>query len=272
MSDLLDRVRDHYDAVGLKDRLKAALRALGPDDQPLTIDDLAGVDQFHTRGLAATADLAELAGVGPDDRVLDVGSGLGGPARLLAQTYGCQVTGIDLSAPFVEAAGYLSARTGQEGRTRFQVASALALPFDGGAFDLALLQHVAMNIADRAGLYREIRRVLRPQGRLAIFDVVSRGGQPDYPTPWARTSAESFLLTAEATRQAAEEAGFRTVAERDDTGLAKAWIGRLWEAGPPPPPNLGVVMGPDFPQLAANLGRALLDGRVGVLSAVFEAA
>jgi SAM-dependent methyltransferase len=271
MSDTLDHIRDHYDAIGLKGRLEAALRTFGPEDQPLKVADLAGVDQFHTRGLAATADLAALAGVGPNDVVLDVGCGLGGPARFLAETYGCHVTGIDLSAPFVEAAEYLSARTGQGRMTDFRVANALEAPFDGAAFDLALLQHVAMNIADRPRLYREMRRVLRPSGRLAIFDVVAREGQPDYPTPWARTSAESFLLTASDTRQTVERAGFRTLVARDDTDLARTWVGRLWEAGPPPPPNLGLVMGPDFPQLAANLGRALLDGRVGVLTAVFEA-
>jgi sarcosine/dimethylglycine N-methyltransferase len=272
MTDLLDGVRDHYRATGLTERLKAALAALGPEDQPLTPQQLGALDQFHTRGLAATAELAKLAGITADMSVLDVGSGVGGPARFLAATYGCRVTGVDLSEPFVDAARYLTERTGQNGQVSFQTASALELPFDDGRFHVVLLQHVAMNIADRAQLYREIRRVLNSGGRFATFDVVLNSGEPHYPVPWARTPATSFLLTAAATREAIEPAGFRALAWQDDTEMAKAWFAQMRAAGPPPSPNLGVVMGPDFAQLAANLGRNLMEGRLGILTAVFEAA
>src|SRR5438094_376238 len=133
MTDALDDVRDHYRATGLTERLKTALLAFGPEDQRLTPEQLGALDQFHTRGLAAT--------------------------------YGCRVTGVDLSEPFVDAARYLTERTGQSGQVSFQTASALELPFDDGHFDAVLLQHVAMNISDRARLYREIRRVLKTGGR-----------------------------------------------------------------------------------------------------------
>jgi hypothetical protein len=129
-----------------------------------------------------------------------------------------------------------------------------------------------MNISDRARLYGEIRRVLKSGGRFATFDVVLNSGEPHYPLPWARTPATSFLLTADATREAIAPAGFRTLAWQDDTEAAKAWAAQLRAAGPPPPPNLGVVMGPDFAQLVANLGRNLMEGRLGILTAVFEAA
>src|SRR6266702_2183445 len=164
MTDVLDGVRDHYRATGLTERLKTALTSLGPEDQRLTPEQLGALDQFHTRGLAATAELAKLAGVTADMSVLDVGSGVGGPARFLAAMYGCQVTGVDLSEPFVDAARYLTERTRQSGQVSFQTASALELPFDDGCFDVALLQHVAMNISDRARLYREIHP-LRGEGR-----------------------------------------------------------------------------------------------------------
>jgi ubiquinone/menaquinone biosynthesis C-methylase UbiE len=272
MTELLDGVRDHYRATGLAERLRTALAALGPEDQRLTPQQLGALDQFHTRGLAATAELAELAGVAADTSVLDVGSGVGGPARFLAATHGCRVTGVDLSEPFVDAARYLTERTGQSGQVSFQTASALELPFDDGHFDVALLQHVAMNIADRARLYREIRRVLKPDGKFATFDVVLNSGEPHYPLPWARTPATSFLLTAAATREAIESAGFRTLAWQDDTEAAKAWIAQLRASGPPPSLNLSVVMGSDFSQLSANLGRNLMEGRVGILTAVLEAA
>src|SRR5258708_16852277 len=126
--------------------------------------------------------------------VLDVGLGVGGPGRFLAATYGCRVTGIDLSEPFVDAARYLTERTGQSGQVSFQAASALDLPFDDGRFEAVLLQHVAMNIADRKLLSHEIRRVLKAGGRFATFDVVSIHREPHYPLPWARTPATSFLL------------------------------------------------------------------------------
>ena len=272
MVDVLDGVRDHYRASGLTERLKTALTAFGPDEQRLTPQQLANVDQFHTRGLAATVELAKLAAITADMSVLDVGSGVGGPARFLAATYGCQVTGIDLSEPFVDAAHYLTKRTGQGERVSFETASALAIPFDDGRFDVVLLQHVAMNISDRARLYREIRRVLKLGGRFATYDVVLNSGDPHYPVPWARTPATSYLLTAAATREAIEAAGFRTLAWQDDTEAAKAWIAQLRALGPLPSPNLGVVMGPDFAQLSANLGRNLLEGRLGILTAMFEAA
>jgi SAM-dependent methyltransferase len=273
MNDVINGVRDHYRASGLAERLKTALAAFGPEDQQLTHQQLAPLDQFHTRGLAATVELARLAGITADMSVLDVGSGVGGPARFLAATYGCRVTGVDLSEPFVDAARYLTKRTGQSERVSFKTASALELPFGDGDFDVALLQHVAMNIAERARLYREIRRVLKPGGRFATFDVVLNGeAEPLYPVPWARTPDTSFLLTAAATRDAIEAAGFRTLVWQDDTEAAKAWAAQLRAAWPPSSPNLGVVMGPDFAPLAANLGRNIMEGRVGILTAVFEAA
>jgi sarcosine/dimethylglycine N-methyltransferase len=272
MTDVLDQVRDHYDAAGLAERLKTALAMFGPESKGLTPQQLAGLDQFHTRGQAATLELAKLARVTSDTSVLDIGSGIGGPARLLAQTYGCRVTGVDLSESFVEAARYLNQRTGQETDVSFQVASALDLPFHDAVFDIILLQHVAMNIADRERLYREIWRVLSPGGRFATYDIVSNGSEPHYPAPWAQTAETSFLLTAQATREAVERAGFRTLVWQDDTPIAKAWITKLRESGPPPAPNLGVVMGTGFGDALRNLGRSLMEGRIGVLTAVFEAA
>jgi SAM-dependent methyltransferase len=272
MTDVLDGVRDHYRATGLTERLKTVLAPLGPEDQRLTPQQLGTLDQFHTRGLAATAELAKLAGVTADMSVLDVGSGVGGPARFLAATYDCRVTGVELSEPFVDAARYLTERTGQSGQVSFQTASALELPFDGGLFDIVWMQHVAMNISDRARLYRELRRVLKSGGRFVTFDVVLNSGEPHYPLPWARTPATSFLLTAAATREAIGSAGFRALAWQDDTEAAKAWIAQLRASGPPPSLNLGVVMGSDFSQLSANLGRNLMEGRVGVLTAVLETA
>ena len=277
MAQDLDGVREHYAAAGLLDRLRAALGTLGPEERPLSPAQLGAIDQFHTRGHAATADLAELARVGRDDRVLDLGCGIGGPARLLAEARGCRVTGVDLSPEFVEAARYLSVRTGQQDMVEFLCASALALPLADASFDVVLLQHVAMNIEDRPRLYREIRRLLAPGGRFATYDVVRGQGEPLYPAPWARDARDSFLLDPRATREAVEAAGLRVAAWRDDTPMAQEWAAQLKAAAAAAPskparPGLGVVMGADFPLLAGNHASNLLEGRVGVLMAVFEAA
>jgi SAM-dependent methyltransferase len=277
MTDVIDPtegVRAHYRATGLTERLKAALAVFGADDARLTPQQLGSLDQFHTLGIQATSEIAELAGLGPSDAVLDVGCGIGGPARFLAASHGCRAHGIDLSEPFVDAARYLTERTGQGTRVTFEVGSALDLPVHDSEFDVVLLQHVAMNIVDRARLYRELRRVLRRGGRFATFDVVRTGGsadEPYYPVPWARTPQTSFLLDAAETTSVVCGAGFTVRAARDDTEAAKAWIRRMREAGPPPAPNLGVVIGADFMELATNLGRNLLEGRVGIFTAVFEA-
>ena len=274
MTQDLNGVGEHYATTGVVERLRAALAALGKEDRPLTTRELGAMDQFHTRGHAATAELAELAGIGAADRVLDLGCGIGGPARLIAETRGCRVVGVDLSEGFVEAARYLSLRTGQHERVEFHGGSALALDFADASFDVVLLQHVAMNIADRAGLYREIRRVLAPGGRFASYDVVRGDGEPRYPAPWARAAGDSFLLDAQATREAVEAAGLRVRVWRDDTTAARSWAAQLKAAAStsrPPTPGLGVVMGPDFAVLAGNHARNLLEGRVGVLMAVFEA-
>src|SRR5258708_10291716 len=135
MPDVLDGVRDPYRATGLTERLKPALTAFAPGEQRLTPQQLAALDQFHTRGLAATAELAKLAGITADMSVLDVGSGVGGPARFLAATYGCRATGVDLSHPFGDAARYLTPRSGRSAQVAFHTATALRLPFQQHPFD-----------------------------------------------------------------------------------------------------------------------------------------
>jgi SAM-dependent methyltransferase len=267
MTDTSIRVREHYSAAGLTDRIKQALATIAPEDQTLTVAQLAPLDQFHTRGIAATVELASAAGVESSTGVLDLGCGIGGPARYLATTFGCKVTGIDLSPGFIDAAIYLTARCRLSDRVTFQVGDALHLPFEDAAFDTVFLQHVAMNIEDRSALYRQVRRILRPGGRLATYDLVLRDGDVVYPAPWARDAATSFVLSEGDTRKALEGAGFEVVLWRDDTQIALDWV-KTAMAGPPPSGlNLGIVMGPDFPMIAANLARNIRENRLGVLSA-----
>ena len=268
MTDRTTLVRQQYDGSGLIDRIKKALAAVAPEDQTLTVAQLAPLDQFHIRGLQATAELASAAGVKPSTHVLDIGCGVGGPSRYLVTTFGCQVTGVDLSPGFIDAAVYLSGRCGLSERVTFRVGDALHLPLADDAFDTVFLQHVAMNIEDRAGLYAEIRRVLRPAGRFATYDLVRRDGDVVYPVPWAREASASFLLSEAETRAALERAGFEVLVWRDDTSLGLDWFQKLAAGPPPSDPNLGVIIGPDFPVISGNLARNLRESRLGLLAAV----
>uniref|UniRef100_Q021W9 Methyltransferase type 11 n=1 Tax=Solibacter usitatus (strain Ellin6076) TaxID=234267 RepID=Q021W9_SOLUE len=273
MSDITTKVREHYSATDLIDRIKSALAKSvagrhGASDAAACVAQLAPLDQFHTRGILATAELAGAAGVERSTRVLDVGCGIGGPARYLAATFECKVTGLDLSAGFIDAASYLTARCGLSDRVTFQVGDGHHLPFEDAGFDAVFLQHVAMNVEDRAGLYAEVRRMLPVGGRFATYDLVLRDGDVVYPVPWARDASTSFLLSEGDTRTALEQAGFKAVVWQDDTQTALDWFEAAVGGSRPGGLNLGVVMGPDFPALTANLARNLRENRLGVLSAV----
>jgi SAM-dependent methyltransferase len=263
-------LRDHYAASGLTDLIRSALTTIAPEGQTLTVAQLAPLDQFHTRGILATQELASAAGLERRSRVLDLGCGIGGPARYVAATFGCQVTGVDLRPGFIDAATYLTARCALSDRVTYQTGDALHLPFEDGAFDAVFLQHVAMNVEDRTGLYAEVHRVLSPGGRLATYDVVGCDGEVVYPVPWARDASTSFLLSEGETRTALKHAGFEPAVWRDDSQNATDWF-RATLAGPPPREpglNLGVVLGPEFQAMTANLARNIREQRLGVLSAV----
>jgi SAM-dependent methyltransferase len=264
------RVREHYAATGLTDLISAALTRLAPEGQTLTVAQLAPVDQFHLRGILATDELARAASLEPSSRVLDVGCGIGGPARYLAATFGCQVAGVDLSPGFIDAATYLTARCALSDRVTLQVGDALHLPFEDRTFDVVFLQHVAMNVEDRPALYAEVCRVLAPGGRFATYDVVLRDGDVVYPVPWARDASTSFLLSAAETRAALEGAGFQTLLWRDDSQTVLDWFMSAPAGAPPSGPglNLGLVLGPEFLAMTANLARNIRENRLGVLSAV----
>lgn len=268
MTDTTGKVQEHYRAAGLTDRIKSALAAIAGEEQALSVAQLAPLDQFHTRGVLATAELADAARIEASTRVLDLGCGVGGPARYLAATFGCKVTGIDLSSDFVDAAKYLTARCGLSDRVTLQTGDALHPPFEDGLFDAVFLLHVAMNIEDRDALYAGARRLLARGGRLVIFDVVRCDGGESYPLPWARAASASFLVSEGETRAALERAGFRATSWRDETQIASDWFQAVVAAGPPSGLNLGVVMGPEFPAMIANLARGLREDRMGVVSAV----
>jgi SAM-dependent methyltransferase len=239
-----------------------------PRGAVLSARDLAGFDQFHTGGLSATVRLTGLLSIDSDSNVLDVGSGLGGPARYIASTFGARVTGIDLSPSFVEAAALLNERTALGERVSFQVGSALALPFPPGTFDVAIVQHVAMNIADRAALYAGIHTVLQSGGQFLTYDVIERSGAPAYPVPWSSEPDTSFLLTESATREALERARFAV--ETWQVHGPEAAAAFVLPPGAQAPPIAALLGRPNFGQAVANLSASIADGSVAVLTAVLR--
>ena len=264
-------VASHYTRGDLATKILDAVATDGVDTANMTIDDLAPYDEFHIRGREATVELARWADLSSQDRVLDVGSGIGGPSRYLATTFGCQIVGIDLTVEYCEAATMFADRVGLAEHVSYQQGDALAMPFDDGSFDMAWSQHAAMNIGDKETLYREIYRVLKPGGKLALYDICKGPGEDVvYPVPWAGDPTISFLISPMELRDVLESVGFQisyfheatreVVAARnaDDNG----------DKPPPAPPGVRLAMGEDWKAKVTNLRQNLEEWRVAVLLVV----
>jgi len=270
----LDSVVGHYGVGGVLNSILAALAAAGKSLETLTPADLAPVDAFHIRGREATLELAERAGLGPGKRVLDVGCGLGGSARHLAGEYGCRVDGLDLTEEYIQAAGALARLVHLEDRVSFHTGSALELPFEDGCFDVVWTEHAQMNIADKDTFYAQIRRVLKPGGRLVFHDVFQgEGGDVHLPVPWASEASISHLRAPGVVRELLDELGLRVLSWEDKTTASADWfratLARLRNEERPPL-GLHLLMGETGPDKFRSVARNLDENRIVVIQAVVE--
>ena len=251
-------VAAHYTHGSLLEAIRVGVTKLGKTPESITADDLAAVDEFHIGGRQASSDFLGQLNFTADDHVLDVGCGLGGPARFVASQYHCRVTGIDLTEEYIETGKVLCAWVGLEDRVTLQQSSALSLPFADGEFTGGYMMHVGMNIADKAKLCTEVYRVLKLGASFGIYDVMrTGGGEIAYPVPWATTDETSFVASAQQYKQALQAAGFTLVAERNRHAFALQFFEQLraktLAAGGPPPLGLHIVMGASAPAKLQNV-------------------
>jgi len=261
---------DQQYASGLsKHRIEEALVAAGLDLNDLQRGDLAPLEDFHTMGRIATSQLAELAQIERRDEVLDAGSGVGGTARYLADHFGCRVTTVDLTEEYCETSRWLNQLVGLDGQIAVHHGDVTNLPFSSTSFTVVMSQHVQMNVADKSRLYDEARRVLRPRGRLAIWDITAGApGELDFPLPWADQPALSHLDSGDQLRATIESAGF-TVTHWSDVTEEAATIMEIFLQPPPGPLGLHIFVD-NFVQKANNLVRGLSNGRLRAVQAIAE--
>ncbi|NOQ94168.1 MAG: methyltransferase domain-containing protein [Methylophaga sp.] len=261
-------VDKHYGSGGIMDKIEAGLRQAGKDFNLLTVDDLAPVDGFHTRGRLSTIEVAELADIKTTDLILDVGCGLGGTPRYLASQYQCNVTGIDLTEEYITAGKQLSKLVNMHDKVTLHHASALELPFDNNSFDIVWTEHVQMNIADKTKFYSEIVRVLKPSGRLLFHDVFrGYGDDPIYPVPWAENKSISALVKEKDARLMMEAAGFDVEQWHTKTHESIEFFKQVAvkiKTDGPPPLGIHILMGDNAKEKLKNQAQNLNEGRVSI--------
>ena len=260
-------VTQHYTHGRLVDAIRDGIEKLGKSTDNVLADDLAPVDEFHIGGRVATEEFLDQIGITGDQHLLDVGCGLGGASRFAALRYGCQVTGVDLTPEYIETGNVMCQWLGLAGRIDLQVENAIALPHADNTFDGAFLLHVGMNIADKRALISELYRVVRPRGKLGIYDVMRvNAGDLEFPVPWATEPGGSSVSPPEVYRSAMKSAGFKIIAQRNRRDFALDFFAQIKkkvsDAGGPPPLGLHILMGETAPvkikNMIENISRGLL--------------
>jgi len=271
----IDTVATHYTHGALLRAILDGVQRLGKSPDTVTVEDLGPVDEFHIGGRVATKSFLDQLEIAADDHVLDVGCGLGGASRFAAQQYGCRVTGIDLTHEYVKTGEVLCSWVGLDNRITLEQGDATATSYSDGAFDKLYMMHVGMNIANKQALASELRRVMRPGGRLGIYDVMRVGdGDLSFPVPWATTPEESDVWSPDEYKAALEAAGLRVIAERNRSAFALEFFSQLQaragSAGGPPPLGLHILMGDAAAEKVKNMVENVLQNCVAPVELVAE--
>ena len=268
-------VSTHYAQGGLIDAITAGLAKLDLTQDTVQVDDLAPVDEFHIGGRVATEAFLDQLAPKPTDDILDVGCGLGGASRFAAQHYGCQVTGIDLTSAYVETGTLLCSWVGLEDRVTLQQGDATATPYEDDAFHKAYMLHVGMNIADKTGLARELYRLIRPGGKVGIYDIMKVGaGDLTFPVPWATEPKGSAVASPDDYKAALDSAGFTLIAERNRRDFALDFFTNLQAAASnadgPPALGLHILMGETAPVKIRNMIENITANRIAPVELIAE--
>jgi Methylase involved in ubiquinone/menaquinone biosynthesis len=272
MSEFRSPIQSQYEHGSLLAAIDAALEEANPSRQHLTVEDLAPVDAFHIRGREATRELLEELPLPEAPAVLDVGCGLGGTARFLADECGAQVLGVDVTEEYCEVARELTRRVQLDDQITFRQGNALDLPIERDRFDLVVSEHVQMNVSDKQGYVREMARVLKPGGLLALYGIFAGiDGARHYPVPWADEPSVSFLVRPDAFRDAVTAAGLTVLDWDDCTEEGRTWfektLQKVQREGPPPV-GLHLLMGGSAKEKMKNVIRNLREERIAIVSTV----
>jgi len=260
-------VAAHYTHGQLLDRIVSGVEAIGKTPATVTVDELAPVDEFHIGGRQASEDFISQLELSADDHTLDVGCGIGGTSRFVASRFGCRVTGIDLTPEFVAAGQSLCDWVGLSGQVELHQGDATAMPFTDQSFDAAFMLHVGMNIANKAGLFAEVYRLIKPAGVFGVYDVMQTSDEPlSYPVPWSSVPGTSALATRQQYTEALELAGFDVLKIRDRREFAAEFFAetrrRVEQAGGAPPLGVHIAMGESAPVKISNMVENIAAGRI----------
>lgn len=276
MGDYKDSIVEHYGQNNLRARIVRACKKLDIDPEKMTRTDMANFDQFHIRGLEASLEIGELAGLKPGMKVLDLGSGLGGPSRTIAAEFGCEVVGVDIVKEFYRASVMLTEWLGMTDQVSFHLGDMRSLPFEDGEFDVVVTQHSIMNVKNKPDLFEEVHRVLKPGGGFYLYEVCGENDRGlQYPVPWAGTSKMSFLPSTENLKLLLAEAGFTERHWADVTAKAVDWFDGL-TAEPmaaveaPRGPSIAIVLGPEAAKKSRNVERSVREGRIQLIQGLFS--